>query len=189
MVVQMNRPRCIVLDLDETLVHTFSSRYNKVLKRLKVDQPNLQNRLHKLEIETGQRGEGQFSTVWTIVRPGTFEFLRECFLLFDFVVVWSAGSWSYVHEIVQILFDDTPMPFLVLSRDDCVVDDYLHKPLRVLATRTGGVINQHNSVLLDDRIENFKENPKSGILAKPYQPGLDQLHYKDTFLNEVLRRV
>src|SRR3989338_4538064 len=105
--------KCIVIDLDHTLVSTqdpFGS-----LKELGIlsnpDLIALRNRIYHIEIEDLEKpGVGTKYDFWWIIRPHVEEFLIFCFSYFRVVAVWSAGKRPYVEGIVDHLFRDLPKP-------------------------------------------------------------------------------
>jgi RNA polymerase II subunit A small phosphatase-like protein len=90
----------IILDLDETLVHSTREK-NKKLEYL------------KLTIFV------DFRTIYHVYkRPFVDEFLDFCFEHFD-VSVWTASSSAYAKEIVSLLFADRKLQF-VHTANKCI---------------------------------------------------------------------
>ena len=114
--------KCIVLDLDETLVHSNSQPDINLLKELKLitDPQNmdLRNRVYKITMDdvVSKRGAGDKTEMWGIFRPGVRQFLIDCFTYFKIVIVWSAGRRNYVHTIVDKLFDGLKRRFREITR-------------------------------------------------------------------------
>lgn len=175
--------KCIVLDLDETLVHTCED-INK-LHELKIfNDPqflDLRTRTYMLNIDdiVEPQGSGIKTYLWGITRPYLYEFLKFCFSYFEVVAIWSAGVPKYVDAIVNFIFKDLPSPHLVFSRNRCIkYSDTLTKPLQEMITffnkeNINGGMTLENTVLIDDRDDNFLFNPDNGILILPYSPLFD----------------
>lgn len=98
-------PKCIVLDLDETLIHSKAGTWSK--KGSKVP-------IHNINIE---------GDAWTVIeRPHLKDFINFIHEYFDLVIVWSAGTFEYVHAICKLIF-----PYydecIIYTRDDCVYEN------------------------------------------------------------------
>lgn len=187
---------CIVLDLDETLVHTFDGMNS--LKNLDLlNNPNLLH-IRKRAYTICSRNIGvcdsNTAELWGIRRPNLTEFLVFCFSYFKVVAVWSAGTKAYVESIVNIIFRDIRPPHVVFSRGDCEEIDsktgarlnkangevvgeshngIIIKPLSKMISSVPGLskyMNLNNTFILDDRASTFLENPNNGILIPPYEP-------------------
>ena len=174
--------KCIILDLDETLVHSHAEGNIDLLKNLKIfsDPSNidLRDRAYKLSMEdvVHKRGTGDKTEMWGITRPHVREFLIFCFTYFKIVIVWSAGRKNYVHGIVDHLFRDIRRPIVIYTFDDIekLPNGTLIKPLDKLIQNIPGLdkyMSLENSFILDDRNSVFKEpNPGNGIEIVPYKP-------------------
>ncbi len=135
--------KCIVLDLDETLVHTMRSMTS--LKNLGIfsfersfntKNSDIRSRCYQIDLYDVFKpgGTGRETKVWGVTRPYLREFLIFCFSYFSVVAVWSAGQKKYVHEIVDLIFRDIAMPHIVFTYPDCVpvkngLQKHLSKPL------------------------------------------------------------
>lgn len=169
----------IVLDLDETLVHTQETDVKSISKMLM--DPNymaLRHRIYILDLnDIGQRrGTGTAVRMWGVTRPHVEEFLAFCFAYFKRVIVWSAGMKEYVDEVVRFLFRDLPMPDVVYARDKCTnIDGLLEKPLqKMIDSEPQLTITLTSTFALDDRKSTFERfNPFNGILIPRYEPGID----------------
>lgn len=166
--------KCIVLDLDQTIVAT--QDFEKDLARMKIlTDPNLmelRKRTYNLQAEDSYRnGSGVYYKFWGVTRPHTDEFLIFCFNYFDWVTVWSAGQPTYVDALVHHLFKDLKKPNLVLNRRDCEEGkDGIIKPLSKIFHRSNYVMNEKNTFALDDTKSTFSSNLGNGILIPAYQP-------------------
>ncbi len=170
----------IVIDLDECLVHTFGryGDYNDlgIGKKGIIDQnrKKLRNRAYVVtEADVNSKpGRGVISSYWGITRNYVYEFLIFCYQYFETVTIWSAGTYRYVHFIVDYLFKKLPYPDLVLTRDD--LNPKNRKPLATVFEKLKGAhpnIGYHNTWLLDDNNHNYiYDNPENGILIPQFNP-------------------
>jgi len=154
---QKHSKSCLVLDLDETLVHFFGSEDDWDFIE---DYESNEVRSRILDIKV----EGEF--MWGVARPYTKEFLYNVQSLFDVVGIWSAGVKSYVEEIAKELFPVT-QPYFVWSRDKCIVmttntNTVRQKPLSKLFAAFPE-IDPKRTLILDDRSEVCHQDTLSHI--------------------------
>ena len=195
--------RCIVLDLDETLVHTQSAPDNSLFETAIFTDPklyHLRERCYKITMEdvVHKKGTGNKTEMWGITRPNLHEFLTFCFEYFRWIIVWSAGRKNYVHRIVDHIFRDLPRPDWIYTYDDLetLPDNTFIKPLRKIwaLPQFSGQISRENSFIVDDRKTVFLEpNPENGIQIPPYRPpfslaGVEEDDVELLKLKEWLRR-
>lgn len=171
--------KCIVLDLDQTLIAT-QKDLNSIVSLGILSKPELmplRNRIYNLEItDFEKKGEGSSYSFWGITRPHIKEFLVFCFSYFEYVVVWSAGKKRYVEAIVDHIFKDIQMPHLVLTYDDITTasDGSVEKPLeKVFSFFPKGQVSFKNILALDDNPTTFRHNPKNAVLIPEYDPPLN----------------
>lgn len=167
--------KCLVLDLDETLVHTFDDMdsYRKLGIMNSPHTLDLRPRIYRIELLDvyDNLGTGIRTPIWGITRPYLSEFLQFCFQYFRMVTVWSAGQYPYVHSIVSHIFRDAYPPQIVFTRDDCLIETNLHKPLEKIFKESDGVMNLMNTFALDDKETTFStHNPQNGVLIPEYAP-------------------
>ncbi len=196
--------KCIVLDLDETLVHSYAENNSydlDALLDLKIftDPTNidLRERTYKITIDdvVHKRGTGNKTEMWGILRPHVKEFLIACFTYFKIVIVWSAGRRNYVHAIVDNLFKDIKRPVVVFTYDDIekLPNGTLIKPLNKLIETVPGLkkyMSLKNTFILDDRSSVFYEpNPYNGIVIPAYKPAfnLRSLRNNDVALKQLIK--
>lgn len=173
----------VILDIDETLAHTVSSGSTSS------GYPNrkleLIDNLYILNILT-DRNDGIFTTMWGIKRPHLDNFLNFCFSYFKLVIVWSAGSYEYVHSMVQELFKNTYEPHYILTRNNCVKrDDIYEKPFWKLLKDFPELNNYvdfdsdqrgiKNIVMIDDKSHCFNSDPYNGVLIPEFVPDLENI--------------
>jgi TFIIF-interacting CTD phosphatase-like protein len=169
--------KCIVLDLDETLIHT-SERISQLEKLEILTDPthfHLRERIYILELDdvVDDPGTGNTCLLWGVKRPGLHEFLLFCFQHFSIVAVWSAGKPRYVDAICKEIFKDLCDPHIIFTWDHCESgEDYLEKPLKKMIEEfEDDRMGISNTIVIDDRESTFSiVNPKNGILIPAYDP-------------------
>lgn len=155
-------PKCIVLDLDETLIHSIAGNFNR--KGSKVP-------IHNINIE---------GDPWTVIeRPHLKDFINFIHKYFDLIIVWSAGTFDYVHAICKLIF-----PYydecIVYTRDDCIPDNngnYI-KPLTELEKNEyllSPIMNLRTMFVVDNLEDTFVKNVSNAIHIPDFEPGIDGL--------------
>lgn len=173
----------IILDVDETLVHTIEDRGFKLLNKSGImSDPKLMKYrdrilIFRLEDVVGLKGEGLDTDMWSITRPHLEQFLNFCFTYFENVIIWSAGLDGYVREIVNRIFDPLkgmPQPSLIYTRKDCVkLNGITTKPIINIIEQNPELANTvtlENTIFIDDLYDNFINNPDNGVLIPAYSP-------------------
>ncbi|GAG58796.1 unnamed protein product [marine sediment metagenome] len=183
--------KCIVLDLDETLVHSCGESDIELLKQLQIytDPSNydLRERVYKITMEDviHKKGTGEKTEMWGIARPNVREFLIHCFTYFKIVIIWSAGRKKYVHAIIDKIFQDLKRPHIIWTYDDLekLPNNTLIKPLNKLIDEISGLkkhMSLENTFIVDDRVSVFSEpNPYNGILIPAYKPTFNVKNLRD----------
>lgn len=141
--------KCIVLDIDETLVHT-STNFNAYSS---YDKYKYADRIFKYTIDG--------FNYWSIKRPYLSMFLNFCFDYFKIVGIWSLGEERYVNKIVEVITKDTRTPHVVFSRNDA---EGMTKPLVKLYGKFPGIMKETNTFVVDNIRSTMVANPKNGIL-------------------------
>ena len=96
------------------------------------------------------------------LRPGLTEFLTELSALYD-LFIYTHGTRLYAEEIVKIIDpDETYFKNRVVARTD--TPDMLHKSLKLLFPSC----DDSMILVLDDRIDVWKENEANVFLIEPY---------------------
>ena len=177
--------KCIILDLDETLVHSHGEGNIDLLKELQIftdpKHIDLRERTYKITMEdvVDKKGAGIKTEMWGIIRPHVRDFLITCFNYFKIVIVWSAGRKNYVQAIVDQLFNGIRPPIIVWTYNDVekLPNNTLHKPLKKLMDKIPGLdkhMSLENSFILDDRLGVFSEcNLHNGIQIPCYKPSFN----------------
>jgi hypothetical protein len=142
----VRKPFTLVLDLDETVVHTF----------MKEEEP-----AGLFDIPTSDHYEVDLGIDISsgVKRPHLDEFLERVFKIAYPVIVWTAGHAEYAKEICEHVFKKN-WPTHIYTYDDCVVDsnNIIKKPLRKLFEDFPNIIQRDRLVVVDDR--------KSAYLSK-----------------------
>ncbi|CAK7994732.1 NLI interacting factor phosphatase [uncultured virus] len=177
--------RTLVLDLDECLIETFHSYDDETYLKmaLKFD-PLDRSRFYRFNIYDSDqpRGLGLTETYWGIKRPYLDNFLAFAFRYFKNVIVWSAAKKEYVEQLVKNLFRDHPRPTMIFTRDDVTHvnranRDY-HKPISTILKNVPK-IKFEDIVFIDDKADNFRDNPHNGIVIPRFDPQFDAATERD----------
>ena len=164
----------IVLDLDETLVHSDEDmkKYSELNLESNPDFKGIDmSRFYVINLvdpETGYKSE-----LWGITRPHLHMFLTFCFNYFENVCVWSAGQTKYVESVVQKVCAPLKAPHLIYTYPKCVQNDgILQKPLlRMISENPALKMSLEHTFILDDRKSVYSNcNPSNGIQIPAYMP-------------------
>lgn len=194
--------KSLLLDLDETLIHTFlcGSNINTLLEKLNnlgiYDDESLmsiQKRVYKINLldPDTPSGTGEMYGCVGIFRPHCIEFLIHCFKNFNKVGIWSAGKKKYVHSIAKILESLTQFKFHVIyTYDDCEVNEngIIYKPIQKLLKNNPNFGHISKVFIIDDRKSTMKDNKDNGIIIKQYKPNISikSLLEQDTELLKII---
>lgn len=172
--------KCVVLDLDQTLIATQDSTDS--LKELNIlSDPQLlalRNRTYFITIEDLEKpGIGTKYDFWGVTRPHLQEFLIFCFSYFKIVAVWSAGQRPYVEAIVDVIFKDLPKPHVIFTHDDIEIGPggRIEKPLNKMIKSNPVLLrlmSLQNTLAVDDNATTFIDNLDNGVLIPQYDPAL-----------------
>ena len=138
------RYNCIVLDLDESLVHSCGTNLGGGIS---------------FSLSEGERKQ----EYWAHKRPGFDIFLKTCFK-FSKVGVWSAGKKEYVDAIVE-LFPEKPL--FVYNRDNCPLENGIR------VKKLDNIPYRGSIVMIDDRSDVLKKTDRvDTIVIPPWHPTL-----------------
>lgn len=162
--------KTLVLDIDETMVHTMEDIED--LKEFRNSQYlPLRKRIYDFWIDDPENGKEH---VWGITRPHLWEFLSFANDYFgpDNIYVWSSGNKPYVHAICDFIWQDFNLPRDILTADNCwthkVTGEY-GKPLKILYDMHSHLAPE-STIIIDDLKKNLKHNKDNGILIPQYKP-------------------
>jgi len=105
-------------------------------------------------------------------RPYLRSFLVFVLKYFRQVLVWSAGKYHYVHDVVKDIFTGLPSPTVIYTRVD-MPPGPSRKPIsHILADKLLKDCNctLANTYIIDDRLDYFALDPSNGIHIPPYSP-------------------
>jgi len=188
----------VVLDLDETLVHTFENMndYNNFKQFNDIRFLDLMTRSYVIEMNDVSTiiGQGYNEKLWGITRPYVEEFLKFAFGYFKYVIVWSAGLDRYVQQIVEKIFSRIDRPDVIYGRSKCskgTTDDnrvFNHKPLARLIKEQNLDIDMSKIILVDDKLYSFTDNPDNSIFIPGYipEPTINSMRIEDTELVKLM---
>lgn len=174
----MNRmhrlPKHLVLDLDETVVHT----EDDMERYYELGIPTNPNLAHirqntfvmRLVDVVGARGAGETEMWWVSKRPQLDLFLHYAFQTFQTVSVWTAAKQRYAEAIVGEIFKDHPRPYVLWHWEMCKYDDNgnLTKPLKDLADYMKVPLS--DMCILDDNMSTFSANKENAIWMPRWDP-------------------
>lgn len=147
-VIHMNKKKTLILDLDETLVHSsFKSPEH-----------------YDFQIPV-RYGSNQIP-IYVQKRPGVDEFLTH--LLFDFnLYIFTASVPEYSYPCVQELIPNFPIS-RILTRKHCrFIDGYLVKDLSMFKQ------DLSNIIIVDNSSRSFQLQPENGILVPSWTGSTD----------------
>lgn len=192
---------CVVLDIDECLLHTFFGKKD-LLELIKTDPRYLEVRSRLFEIEmydsdpSAPKGTGKKETAWGVFRPHLELFMSFLFAHCYTICFWTAGVKEYADACIQKICRGIKQPFIVMTRDDVEYiptgmpppDDVdYHKPLAKVMALDPANIKPSMTIFIDDKGSNFVSAPNNGIQIVPYRPAADirQLQTDDICLLQV----
>lgn len=171
--------RIVILDLDETLIHTIDD-YSKLVQLNIYGDLDMINFLHQGPLPVAYTVNTEDGIGMGLTRPHLKEFLTFIHNYFAHVLVWSAGSFDYVAQIVYIIFEKNgfPPPATIWSRENCfkMGGDQFSKPISNILLYLSDIWKlpiqelEKKCIIVDDRKDNFVYNPNNGILIPPWNP-------------------
>lgn len=161
-----SKMKFIVLDIDETMIHSFNGIKGYDAARQK---KSLEGRVHHFKLDGREFW-------WFIERPYLREFLAALAPYYN-IGVWSAGDYDYVHAIVEKIFT-TIKPIFIFTRDDCDhllegdtkglhVSASLKKPLFNI-WQAQPQLNRKNTIIIDDRCDVCELNAMNHLHIPAY---------------------
>lgn len=170
----------IVLDLDSTLIYTYDnfSDLNDLNIYSDPKHIKLRNQIYILKIyDIHDVKTEKIEKMFGIYRPYVLEFLLFCSKYFKYTHIWSAGSFKYVHALINELFtkNNIKKPNNIFTYENCEFEGekYIYKPLSKIYKLIKYDANSKNTLVLDDRDDTFSKNKKNGILIPEYIPEIE----------------
>jgi TFIIF-interacting CTD phosphatase-like protein len=177
----------IVLDIDETLLHSFDDEKD-INNLMKIKKENIKYR-DRITFLQGEDENGYKFALASIFRPGLEEFLNFCFSNFDKVIIWSAGQRGYVEQAVNKMtldtkgqiFDIWSFPYAEKHKKG-----FYYKPLRKMEDKLN--LDLKHTFIIDNQEETFIDNTKNAIHIPNYLPTADikGLELKDDALYKLI---
>lgn len=189
----MGTPKCIVWDIDATLVHTHDKEHDSnigIQEKFSMldifsdeEKFKLRKKLYTMKIiDVVRPGYGSITFLTGIFRPH-LESMIDYMKINNFIfVIWSAGTPKYVHKMAEIMFPEKDFqPEIIYTLDDCEIEKdkngditTIFKPLEKLYKdkRLKGKLNEKNTLVIDDREDTFSKNPKNGIQIPEFESDL-----------------
>ncbi len=173
--------RIIILDLDETLIHTINDD-NQLMQLNIYNNMDMIKFLHHGTFPVCYSVNAEDGISMGLTRPHLKEFLTFIHNYFAHVLVWSAGTFNYVSQIVYYVFEKNgfPPPATIWSRDNCFkmdpAGDQFSKPINNILLYLADIWKlpiqdlEKKCIIVDDRKDNFVYNPNNGILIPPWCP-------------------
>lgn len=166
--------KTIILDIDHTLVCCHPGNL-----RMETMSPRECSNVKFIKLEN--------SYSYLILRPHLREFLVTCFNFFSKVVVWSAGTEDYVHEVCSIIFNGLRMPDYIFTREH--IKNFSEENIAKNIKDILPIIDEKdidNVLIIDDRTESFIHNEDNGILIPHYFPIKDEfIFFEDKCLSQL----
>ena len=185
-------PSHLVLDLDETLIHSIHHASAAEMQDVVAGLPlqGLRSQIFQINVTARSARERNDPPElwWVVKRPHLAAFLEFCFAHFETVSVWTAADQLYAEAIVEEIFRDVGRPYLLWHRAMCERDELenLTKPLAKLAKVLNTSVD--NMCILDDRSTSFKDNRESAIWMPVWapKPTKESLEAPDTILAQIM---
>jgi len=149
----------IVLDLDETLIHTI------VCDRKRAN-------LEKAADFNFQLGQDKETTYYVFKRPGINEFLTTVFKDFKRIGIWTAADSMYAKIVIKNILNYQQIMRLdfVFSRNFCDHDRQgFYKPLSKIYAHYPKW-HPEETIMLDNSVPVMRQNPQNGLIAIDFLP-------------------
>ena len=166
----------LILDLDQTLIHTLSNA--EAARLIRLDEKYYMGLLFHIHIDN--------VGYMIMKRPFLREFLIFCFQRFETVSVWTAATKKYAEKVVDEIFEDLPHPTHLWHRKMCKkdADGQLYKVLSDFARETG--LDLSSLCIIDDNETTCIQNGDRAIPIPPWMPRADTHdEKKDTALQNI----
>ena len=148
--------KTLILDLDDTLVHTLNEK-----------KTYSQKDLNLLEINSAfyiDPKKGLKSPVKYIIRPYALSFLQNIFPFYE-IILFTASDQSYADSIIDKLDPEKNLIDHRLYRQHCIPIKNQHiKNLKILENR-----DLKNIIIVDNLIISFKDNFDNGIYVPTFK--------------------
>lgn len=161
-------PSVLILDLDNTLIHS--------LEPPKGDHENDGGAIdyvkEKYDVDPDFIINSKTYNYFIYKRPYVDQFLKYVTKIFDYVIIWSAGTDMYVKLIVNKLFKSAHVkkPYMTLTRSDCEIAEGggCRKNMKLLKRRfshKGITYDPKHILFIDDLPYKIKNLPTNRIYS------------------------
>ena len=147
--------KLLILDLDETLIHS--------RERIK-----------------GKDYEFHVGPYGVLLRPGATEFADQCTHMFT-VGIWTTATIAYATEIVKFVFPNPYALSFIYPREKCTLhfdtQERRQYYVKDLAHLHKAKFTPADIIVVDDTPDVVRRNPDNAVLVKPYHgdPNDDEL--------------
>ena len=160
------KEKILVIDLDETLIHSSFKKISNADLRIKFKQ--------ELAIK-------KIIEAYVRIRPGVSEFLSQLSNYYD-LYIYSSSSKNYLNNIIKYI-DKKNIIKKCFCRDDCIMyventgQDFNEPNIKYKYVKDLTIINKdlRNIVFIDNDITNFTLQEKNGIPIKPFYDDYDDI--------------
>lgn len=182
--IKMSSGTAIILDLDSTLIYTIDDTNLNELRTLQDMSTANSGSTYRLKFPDGTTMSGLF-------RPYLTQFLMYCRKTFSKLIVYTAGTEDYGYAVVKAIETKTKVQFdEVYARQSCLViddnllytEDTMRKPLKLVFPD----IDVRHMLLVDDKMCNFRFNPRNGILIPAFSPQTIDTAIGDDYLLQLM---
>jgi len=179
--------KVIIWDVDETLCHSYFDI--PLPQKLNAND----DRFYEFKLYDGNE-PSRWQNVWGTTRRYAKDVIRELDARGFIQIVWSAGEYEYVHNMVKVLFYSIGVrPLTVLTRDDCDrtpgPNSHTVKDLRKLWNKYPHLMNHRNTIIIDNRQDVCLYNLNSHILVPDYEPPASSPFVDDECLKKIFMHV
>lgn len=171
--------KTLVLDLDETLVHSSEFPPHSDVDFFKIKSSSNFN--YKLKLAESREDDDQLQEIYVFKRPGLDDFLHYASKNFE-IFIYTYAERHYAEPILNVI-----LPFLDedhrLYRDSCIKKKGKHafKDLKMLNR------NKTDLIFIDDNDEAYKQHPKNTIVI-PTWNGMPSDNVLPNWLTPLLKR-
>lgn len=167
--------KCIVLDIDQTLVSTRDYGIG-IFSDERLNDPKFASAKKRIYVIYESSGK----PFWGICRPYIYEFINFCFSYFKIIAIWSAGHEHYVRSVVKFIFRNFPEPHIIFTNNQTERDNKGNAIKRLNKMINSNLILRRymslkNTFVVDDNQNTFQYNKENAIHIPPYEPSNEEI--------------
>jgi len=166
--------KTLILDMDDTLIHTLISSLN--YSKIRLDHKNAKIIMYKDEDKL------TLYSAKVIIRPYALELLKELSKIYE-IVIFTAAEKCYASAILDLLDPNKKYISYRIYRENCIIKKRaVSKDLRIFKNR-----DLNNIVIVDNTISCFADHLSNGIHVPTYygQENDDSLEKVLNLLKEI----